>query len=337
MTLVSYREAIARNILQPLESETVQKAGSGFLPWKRVSVSGEAKIGAVLIDMSDTLKNTGTTTSATAATNTDILDLFASEVQIGDIAGEHEQPVLRSASLTRKGAELLEQQVFDSSLRSYPQATAATIGTSTSKTFNTQLLVPIGGVASAAIRINKPEYSTVFPKSTVTELSPGATYNYYGIPVDVMDRFRFVEQLSDSLPKGNPSIITQQPADMTAEKAILFQAPGTSNPITAVRATSRSRMVAFADSIAPIQAGQKFAQRATLFPDQVNLTPGGERLTTFQVTLSTASTIKSLWFGITEESPGSLPPEKKAAPPAPAPKIGPVAGGAKSFFGRKMA
>ena len=91
MTIESYQLAIARNIPQPIQSESVQKAGAGFLPWKGVQVSGGNTLGAILVDLTDTLQNTGATTSATAKTNTDILDLFLSEVQIGDIAGGHEQ------------------------------------------------------------------------------------------------------------------------------------------------------------------------------------------------------------------------------------------------------
>ena len=339
MTLVSYRDSIARNIQQPVQSESVQKAGAGFLPWKEVQVSGGNVLGAILVDMTDTLKNTGTTTSATAASNTDLLDLFVSEFQIGDIVSGKTQPVTRSSGLTRKGLEIVEQQVYDSTLVSYPRATAATIAHSTSATFSAQVIVPVGGVAAAAIRLKKPLVSTVFPNSKVTENTPGTTYTYYGIPVDVADRFTFEEHLSDVLPKGSPSILTQQPAGITAQKAVLYQPPGGTNPITAIRATSANRIVAFADDIGVLTFGQKFGQRATLFSDQVNITPGGDRLSTFNVTLSTSSSVYSAWIGITEESPGALPPQPKAQPPAPAPKVGPrpMAGGLKSYLGRKVA
>lgn len=339
MTLVSYRDSIARNIQQPVQSESVQKAGAGFLPWKEVQVSGGNVLGAILVDMTDTFKNTGTTTSASASANTDVNDVFLSEVQIGDIAGSKEQPVMRSHTLTRKGGEIIEQQVYDSTLVAYPRATAATIAAATSVTITAQMLIPVGGVAAAAIRLKKPAFSTVYSSSKVTENSPGATYTYYGIPVDVMDRFEFEENLSDVLPKGSPSILTQQPASMTPQKAVLYQAAGGTNPITEIRATAKSRIVAFADDIGVLQFGQKFGQRATLFSDQINVTPGGDRLSTFNVTLSTSSSIYSAWIGITEESPGSLPPQPKAQPPAPAPKVGPrpMAGGLKSYLGRKVA
>ena len=336
MTLISYRQSIQRNIPQPVESESVQKAGAGFLPWKSVQVSGGHKLGAILVDLTDTLKNSSATTAASPAANTDALDLFLTEVQIGDIAGSMEQPVLRSASLTRKGIEIIEQQTFDSSLTAYPRAAGPTIGVSTSATITGQLLVPVGGVAAAAIRIKKPAVAPVYPSAKITENAPGATYTYYGIPVEVMDRLRYVENLSDVLPKGSPSILTQQPAEMTPEKAILFQPPGGTNPITAIRATAMSRIVAFADNIGVLQFGQQFSQRAALFSDQINLTPGGDRLSTFNVTLSTSTSIQSAWLGITEESPPGLPAEKKAAPPAPAPSIGPKTSRG-SYFARKLA
>jgi hypothetical protein len=317
MTFFSYQQAFKSNFgcFEFVDSQSSVSDGAQTKLFDVVAPKGKQVL-AFLVDMTATLTNANT--SATVAANTTntvtgvgptTLDLFLQQMYVRPAV----QATYRSDTLISTDAALIEQLSFNLNKRTYPFVTAPSVAANTASSVEVTLFVPCGGAEGVWYAI-VPPIGNAYP-STMSIAS--RTFNVYGIYGNDDDVIVFHTQQSDTKPSGGSSLLDQQPDNISPDFAVMY-GPNAAY-VTQLLATTPDRVILNALDAAVIALTPVvYPDLATTFANEIVLAPKQERFRTWTITLSSASSQRTLWMQWSSPATTAEPPNPAPTPQAAA-------------------
>lgn len=320
MTFFSYQQSFKSNfgVFEFVDSQSSVADGAQTKLFDVVAPSGKSVL-AFLIDMTATLTNGNTSATVSAlSTNTvtgvgpTTLDLFLAQMYVRPTV----QSTYRSDTLISTDAALVEQLSFNLNKRTYPFVTAPSVAAATSSSVEATLFVPCGGPEGVWYTI-VPQISNAYTTGAAGIAISNRTYNVYGIYGNDDDVIVFHTAQSDTKPQGGSSLLDQQPDNISPDFAVMY-GPNAAY-VTQVQATTPDRVILNALDAAVIALTPVvYPDLATTFANEIVLAPKQERFRTWTITLSSASSQRTLWMQWSSAATTATPPTPAATPQTPA-------------------
>lgn len=323
MTFFSYQQSFKSNfgVFEFVDSQSSVADSVQTKKFDVVAPNGKNVL-AFLVDMTATLTNSATVTNAPVSTNAatgvgpTTLDLFIAQMYVAPAV----QSTYRSDTLISTDAALIEQLSFNLNKRTYPFVTAPSVAASTATNVEVTLFVPCGGPEGVWYAIVPPTANAYAASLAITN----RTFNIYGIYGDDNDVVVFHTAQSDTKPSGGSSLLDQQPDNISPDFAVLY-GPNAAY-YTQIQATTPDRVIMNAlDAAVLALTPIVYPDLATTFANEIVLAPKQERFRSWTITLSSASSQRTLWMQWSSPATAAQPPSPAATPQPPA--TGNVVGG----------